>query len=472
MVLKEYFQVSIDFSPQGHGLIGLLVSFLILNKLYLAVERYNTIRSHIGHAFISLRELNQLAITFTIASLQQSQNQLYYDKNNDIDKRIMDWRMGVQTKIFDIMSRTVDVLQDDKKACYLARNDFKMEIENNMDDGIEIDPLHYVQLLRIHLYTYNNIIVPSSSNTNNATRMELLEKVKLVDMLVFFGSSYRDLLRLASTPLPFPMIQMGRTFLFLWVYTMPLALMGLEIQLIATLAFVFFISYGYIGLELISMKLLNPFGNDVNDLDIVGIQKATELAIMKDSKLSTKNTDNNTTTTMKEPMTYYPDSSNNHQQKSTSTPTSPTTTNKLLIKPPSSPGMNYTVDSYAFSGGKQQLSTEQQRQQQQSPKKAIVALTNTSSGSAIASSSIKSNEVNFYYRMQDGETNQVTTSAAPLEKNRTATSNTHDNRSDRNTNDYSYFPQVSEHNNNSNGNHCDAGGNFNTSSSDMSMIMP
>lgn len=221
--------------------------------MYLALDRYMLVRSSLGHAFSNLRELNQLAIVFTA---QQK------------DSAAIAWRDGVRGKIVDILDSTIRVMKDDEQAAYLSRNECQKAIASLGDD-----PMLFAQSLRSHLYC-------SSGALNR--QLELLEKMKLVDMLNAYLYAYRDLLKIASTPLPFPMIQTGRTFLFIWIFSMPLALVGLDFELSAVVIFVFFLTYGYIGLELVAMRLLCPFGDDINDLNVVGMKMATIVGIEKD----------------------------------------------------------------------------------------------------------------------------------------------------------------------------------------------
>ena len=67
-------------------------------------------------------------------------------------------------------------------------------------------------------------------------------------------------MKLVTTPFPFPLVQMTRTFLAVWVFTLPCALSD-DIETLVPLIFiVFFITYGFIGLELVSIELDDPFG--------------------------------------------------------------------------------------------------------------------------------------------------------------------------------------------------------------------
>jgi predicted membrane chloride channel (bestrophin family) len=150
----------------------------------------------------------------------------------------------------------------------------------------------HVQALRSRLFNGNVVdehdhdkddeIEKSNTGTNSQSHdtvvvndFQLLERVTLLNMLNDYVHEYRNLLKLASTPIPFPLIQMARTFLFLWTFTIPLVLRGVvsDGEAVAALVFVFFLTYGFIGLELVAMKLMYPFGDEVNDLNVSGMRE-------------------------------------------------------------------------------------------------------------------------------------------------------------------------------------------------------
>jgi len=87
-------------------------------------------------------------------------------------------------------------------------------------------------------------------------------------------------MKVVTTPFPFPLVQMTRTFLFLWVFTLPFALTYDIGQFPALLMIVFFVTYGFIGLEFVSIELDDPFGVDDNDFDVEG------LALVSDRRTS------------------------------------------------------------------------------------------------------------------------------------------------------------------------------------------
>mmetsp|Transcript_47345 Transcript_47345/g.71667 ORF Transcript_47345/g.71667 Transcript_47345/m.71667 type:complete len:254 (-) Transcript_47345:288-1049(-) len=88
-----------------------------------------------------------------------------------------------------------------------------------------------------------------------------------------FVTSYHNLKKLASTPFPFPLVQMARTFIFIYSYALPFALADSMIQPVGAMLVIFFITYGFLGLEFVAMELDDPFGDDPNDFDNLGMAR-------------------------------------------------------------------------------------------------------------------------------------------------------------------------------------------------------
>jgi len=225
----------------------LIISYLVVSKVNLAISRYMEARVAVGNALCCLRELNQLALMYTER-----------DRSNTADI----WRDNVKRKIISLLDCTCHVIRDEKHAAFLAKAS---------DPSFEEDPYTRMRNLRNVLY-----------NDSLLLNVDLLERCKLVDMLNDFAHSYRTLLMLASTPIPFTLVQMGRTFVFIFTFTIPFALLTVQNDLISGLIFLFFLTYGFLGLEFVAIKLQDPFGDGVNDLNVTGMRRATVRGIEKD----------------------------------------------------------------------------------------------------------------------------------------------------------------------------------------------
>eukprot|EP00549_Striatella_unipunctata_P025275 CAMPEP_0118716282 /NCGR_PEP_ID=MMETSP0800-20121206/27402_1 /TAXON_ID=210618 ORGANISM="Striatella unipunctata, Strain CCMP2910" /NCGR_SAMPLE_ID=MMETSP0800 /ASSEMBLY_ACC=CAM_ASM_000638 /LENGTH=133 /DNA_ID=CAMNT_0006622661 /DNA_START=115 /DNA_END=513 /DNA_ORIENTATION=- len=102
--------------------------------------------------------------------------------------------------------------------------------------------------------------------------MHVNEELRILGFVTDFMKAFHNLHYAITTPFPFPLVQMCRTFLFVWVFTLPLCLVkNLNIHIVQVCVIMFFITYGFLGLEYVSMELDDPFGDDPNDFDDMGL---------------------------------------------------------------------------------------------------------------------------------------------------------------------------------------------------------
>jgi predicted membrane chloride channel (bestrophin family) len=80
---------------------------------------------------------------------------------------------------------------------------------------------------------------------------------------------FRRMIKFMSTPLPFPLIQMTRTIVLFYVFSVPFVLLNDATAdlLIEHCIVVFLITYACMGLEILSIELDDPFGNDKNTFE-------------------------------------------------------------------------------------------------------------------------------------------------------------------------------------------------------------
>lgn len=277
-MLKKYTEVSLSILPQGHALMSILIAYLGVSKVNLAYERYMSAQIATGHAFMILRELNQLSITLS-------------DQCHGFDAD--EWRKDTKQSIIQLVHETVATLRDERHAAALARN-----VGSRSGIGINVtspasrtskggggarvdtsgldDPMVLVHALRSHLF----------HGRFSLEQLDLFERCKMMDLLHEFTIAYRNLLRLASSPLPFVLVHMGRTFIFIWTWSIPFVLMGekFEENYPSAFAFVIVLTFGFLGLEFVGRMLANPFGDEIeNDFNIRGMGSAAITGIEEDS---------------------------------------------------------------------------------------------------------------------------------------------------------------------------------------------
>ena len=98
-------------------------------------------------------------------------------------------------------------------------------------------------------------------------RMAVDEELAVLAAVQEFLTGYHGIHMIITTTFPFPLAQMTRTFLFFWVFTLPLGLLNLGDPVWQTMVIMFFLTYGYIGLEFVSIEMDDPFGDDATDFD-------------------------------------------------------------------------------------------------------------------------------------------------------------------------------------------------------------
>ena len=134
-------------------------------------------------------------------------------------------------------------------------------------------PILVAHTLRTEIMkTRKDVFITTESGSKLAKKwldvpLHVNEEMKLLNYVTAFDKAFSGLEKLINTPFPFPLVQMARTFLFFWVFTLPLALVNNTRETFEVMIVVFFITYGFIGLEYVSIELDDPFGDDPNDFD-------------------------------------------------------------------------------------------------------------------------------------------------------------------------------------------------------------
>lgn len=117
-------------------------------------------------------------------------------------------------------------------------------------------------------------------------KMAVNEYRDLLHFVANFIDAFHGFRVLVFTPYPFPLLQMTRAFLFFWVYTLPMVLLK-DYRPWSSVFIVILVSFGFIGIEYVSMSLDDPFGDDTNDVDEHGMA----LLVYEDVYLSIYRTD-------------------------------------------------------------------------------------------------------------------------------------------------------------------------------------
>ncbi|CAJ1913228.1 unnamed protein product [Cylindrotheca closterium] len=274
--LKEHHKIDLTFhSSTGHSFMGLLVSFLIVSRSQISYGRFMSFRTHLATQYRLCRSISQLTCTYTMTNQTQGARQ---------------WRHEVCFKTIKMLRVTMDALHwsstsrdkwEEEYFKYQARDAEKGDDHGASDHFFNarklshgrrsnIDEIFRAPITNCHLLSQTIMTHPDYLGY----KMPVNEYRDLVLMVASFQEAFHAFRVLIFTPYPFPLVQMTRAFLFFWVYTLPLVLLK-DYRLWNALLIVCLVSFGFIGIEYVSMALDDPFGDDTNDVDEHGMALLT-----------------------------------------------------------------------------------------------------------------------------------------------------------------------------------------------------
>lgn len=243
----------ITVNDSAHRFMSFTVAYLVVNRTTLCLERYMNARALLGDLTRSSKELIHHAVAFT----------RYKNK----DKNGTQWRISLAKRTISILRVVVAILKvpSKKKNVWEESSIGKLERQALLlavGKSNERSPLVLALFLRSLIASHIHTISPP---------LEDPQETCLHDITNNFISAYADLMVQISTPQPFPMVQMTRTFLFAYVFTLPFVLANAITQAPALIFITFFITYGFIGLELSNIEMDDAFGDDPNDFNVEAI---------------------------------------------------------------------------------------------------------------------------------------------------------------------------------------------------------
>mmetsp|Transcript_16577 Transcript_16577/g.24865 ORF Transcript_16577/g.24865 Transcript_16577/m.24865 type:complete len:534 (+) Transcript_16577:222-1823(+) len=255
--LDRALDIDISFNDKGHSFMSMIVSFLIVTRSSITYSRLMEARAGMTSVMRSCRELIQFAITFT-----------RYDSSPGAQK----WRSDMARKTISLLTCVVAVLQFESTAQNAWETPDLTErerfaLQKAVGDDNERAPMILAMFLRSTIASHAEFL------SKTRPPLHINKEMKLYGCVSEFVSAYHGLMKMMDTPFPFPLAQMNRTFLFMWVYTLPWALYNDDIKIPGLVLFVFFITYAFIGLEFVSIELDDPWGEDPNDFDVLALSK-------------------------------------------------------------------------------------------------------------------------------------------------------------------------------------------------------
>lgn len=258
----------IEVTGKGHTISTFFVSFLVVTRSNMALNRYITALNNIRSMFGNARNFFTNIVCHTKNDQSESakkwRNEIAYytlllvrlsmAAFNYGEEKIAAWKScQLKGKIKDQILKANQFTGETKQWAHTART----EAEENYRVP-NIMALHLRMALYDHEANLNRPIEPPMMGRFNG----LLDSVM---------NSYNAQVKMITTPMPFPLVQMARTMMFVWVFTLPLAINSDESAIVVHCVVVFLLTFAFMGIETVSMELDDPFGQDENDLDNNGL---------------------------------------------------------------------------------------------------------------------------------------------------------------------------------------------------------
>lgn len=298
-VLRNQYFPTLHISSEGHTFVSVVVGFLLVSRVQTVLSRYAEARGYLMTMFGATRELVSDACVLTS------------DNTSDPAKL---WRIELTYRMLLLLRTSMAVvdyptdfiaawkvpelqgeeLQDILLHTYVnpSLHPFRHEGRSEFEESMRV-PVRVAYLLKQTLKKHEKMLIhvkgnhtDSSPNTGGGP-LPITQFANLMKNVDAFMNGYYGMRKILTTPIPFPLVQMARTFVFAYVFSIPFALLSDESPILAHCFEVFLLTYGFVGLELVAIELDNPFGDDENDFDNLALAKAC----MEDAYLILLDTD-------------------------------------------------------------------------------------------------------------------------------------------------------------------------------------
>jgi predicted membrane chloride channel (bestrophin family) len=242
--LQEYDIVDLGVSGQGHSFAGMIVSFLVVSRINTALSRYNECRNFVSSMYRESRELIQNAFVFTI-------------RDQNLNTASKEWRNELAYRCMVMLRTSVSVIQykSEHVAAWEAPELSGYELDyctptsawrrhaqtpaNRESDSMRIPP-RLAFLLRQTICSQKKLLPHP---------LEVSHELKLLGAVDSFMHGFYGMRKFMTTPVPFPLIQMTRTIVLVYVFAIPFVLLSDRSpnMMIEHCLVVFFLTFGYVN---------------------------------------------------------------------------------------------------------------------------------------------------------------------------------------------------------------------------------
>lgn len=244
----------------------LFVSFLIVSRVNISLGRYNESRANLGKMYMEVRELVQNVMVFTKGDQSEKAKKWRLDLAYNISVQLLLSMAVLDYPTTNIPCWKIPELRGEAKEYIMKNLDLcsRLPPDRGVAEKNMRVPIQMSYLIREHIFHANKYL-------DDQNAIQIWQMGKLFGSVDSFMGSYYGLRKFLTTPFPFPLVQMARTFMFIYLYTLPFALLDQADSTWVHATVVFLVTYGFLGLESVSIQMDNPFGDDENDFDNSGM---------------------------------------------------------------------------------------------------------------------------------------------------------------------------------------------------------
>ena len=308
-ILRVMGLANLVISNMGHVYIGVVVSFLLVSRVNTAYSRYNESRNFLSHMYRNIQELvTYLGVMTTTTTIHNDMATTTTRTSTNEDKSSKLWRNEVAYRAILLLRTSMAVIDyptdyipawdvneltgeereymlscvNNNNDTYLSASSSSLGHDGNSTrristpkrlriyESLELSEFEETMRVPIRVSYMLRKSIHSHSTRLGDKPLHIVEENKLMGFVDNFMIGYYGIRKFLTTPVPFPMVQMSRTFLFAYVFTIPFTFLSDSVlSLVYHMAAVFIITFGFVGLETCAIELDNPFGDDDNDLKCV-----------------------------------------------------------------------------------------------------------------------------------------------------------------------------------------------------------
>jgi len=275
--------IRLSISDTNLSFLTALVAFVLVSRVKMAYSRYTAAISSLMVMYREASELVQKMVAFTCLMTDEGSNEWrnevayqtcillrvamgvvdyeeHYVNVWELDELDEEERMEIKKHIF-IDTSTPGSTGMTNTLQWAHKGAIRSDIEENARV-----PMRMSYLLRKFIYT---------GRASLQEPMTSAQEGNLVNCVDAMMGGYYGIRQFKTTPFPFPLVQMTRTFVFLYVFLVPFALLSDKSDILFDCIIIFVLTFGIIGLEFVAIELTEPFGEDENDFDNLGMAYTT-----------------------------------------------------------------------------------------------------------------------------------------------------------------------------------------------------